>query len=60
MRYLVAWQLLILGAGAAYLISVSAAHPQGYYWPAPAVGLVLGTGFALQLALIGILRAVKR
>jgi len=48
----------LVGAGA-WLIALRAAGAGGVAWIAPAVGLVAGNAFPLQLAVLGITRSAK-
>jgi hypothetical protein len=59
-RFVLVWQALVLMACAAYVLSAASAPRTGYAWPAPALGLVFGTALALQVSLLGILRAARR
>ena len=57
--FIVAWQVVVLVAVAAYAIPLASAHTRGLAWLAPGLGAVLGTAFPLQLAISRILRALR-
>jgi hypothetical protein len=59
LKIVLAWQVLVLLASAAYVASLSSAHAVGYAWIAPAIGAVFGTAIPLQVAVVAILKASR-
>jgi uncharacterized membrane protein len=55
----VVWQVIVLGACAAYLVALSSSHGPGIAWISPAVGAVLGTALPLQFVVMAILRSAR-
>lgn len=56
-RFAIAWQVIVLIAGAAWILPFALNHVRGYTWAVPAIGLVLGTALPLQLVVLRISRA---
>jgi uncharacterized membrane protein len=58
-RFLVVYQLTALLVIAAYVVLASGYRSTAMTWPAPALGIVLGTAVALQVTLVGVLRLAR-
>jgi hypothetical protein len=62
MRWLkvtVAWQVLLLGGCAIYLLALGSRHGHSVAWVSPAVGAAFGTAFPLQFVVIAINRSMR-
>jgi hypothetical protein len=55
----VAWQVLVLGACAVYLIAFGSGHGPSIAWISPAVGAIFGTALPLQVVVMALLRSVR-
>ncbi len=59
LKIAIAWQLLVLGGCALYLVVLNSGHARGVAWISPAIGAAFGTALPLQLVVMAIMRSAR-
>ncbi|HEY2598648.1 MAG TPA: hypothetical protein VGJ79_09225 [Candidatus Dormibacteraeota bacterium] len=55
----IAWQVLVLGGSALYMVVVGSRHEPGIAWVMPAAGATFGSALPLQLVAMAALRLAR-